>query len=429
MTSIKTKSLLIKNGHVLDPATGLDSVTDILVKEGRISLIAPDIPPEEEEIIIDARGKYVVPGLIDCHVHLRDFEECQRETIASGTRGAAMGGYTTVVCEANTKPPQDSYERLEALREKVEREALCMVYAKAAITRGRKGDILTDFKALKGHPMVVSLSEDGNPIVEEELMKEACRQATRYQLPLSLHCEDSSFSLSKKPFKLGFQPQKPFHNEPCFIARDLRLAQETGARVHISHVSLAESVQIIESAKKSSKGKITCEVTPHHLFLEEGQKDSYGLPLTVNPPLRKKTDCTALQKAIKDGIIDAIASDHAPHREEDKRAGAPGLIGLETTLGVVVTRLVHPGIISLKEAVRLMSTNPARIFNLKGGSLAVGSSADITIIDTEREWTVDSSKFQSLGRNCPFEGWKLRGKAVLTMVGGRVVMREGVIHT
>ena len=433
MTLINLQPLLLKNGHVIDPATGLDSVTDILVKGGRISLIAPDLTPEEGEEVINVGGKYVVPGLIDCHVHLRDFEECQRETIASGTRAAVTGGFTTVICEPNTKPPLDSPERLEALREKVEREALCRVYAKASMTRGREGEVLTDFKALKGHPLVVALSEDGNPIVEEQLMREACRRAAKHQLPLSLHCEDSGFSLARKPKGLGFQPREPFHNEPGFIARDLRLAQEigggstAGVKVHVSHVSLAESIQIIEEAKKDGKGRITCEVTPHHLFLDETSRGPHGLPFTVNPPLRKKEDCTALQRAIKDGTIDAIASDHAPHREEDKRAGAPGLIGLETTLGVVLTGLIHPGLISLKEAVRLMSTNPARIFGLGGGSLAVGSPADITVIDMEREWIVEGKRFQSLARNCPFEGWRLKGQAVLTMVGGRVVMREGVV--
>jgi dihydroorotase len=416
--------LLLRNGHVIDPATGLDSVTDVLVREGRITLIAPGITPEPGEEVIDVKGRYVVPGLIDCHVHLRDFGESQAETITSGTRAAVMGGFTTVICEPNTKPPLDSYDRLEALRERVEREAVCRVYAKASITRGRQGETLTDFKRLRGHPLMVALSEDGNPIVEEELMREACHQAAQRQLPLSLHCEDSGFSLSRRPKSLGFSPREPFNNEPCFIARDLRLAQETGARVHISHVSLGESVRIIEEAKKNGRVRLTCEVTPHHLFLDEGAS---GGPITVNPPLRKKGDCEALQKAVRGGIIDAIASDHAPHRVEDKRAGAPGLVGLETTLGVVLTRLVHPGLITLKEAVRWMSTNPARIFGLGGGSLAVGGPADITVIDMEREWTVNTSQFQSLARNCPFEGWRLRGQAVLTMVGGRVVMREGAI--
>jgi dihydroorotase len=420
--------LLLKNGHVIDPATGLDCVTDILVKEGRIALIAPGLTPEEDEEVIDVKDRYVVPGLIDCHVHLRDFEESHRETVYSGTRAAVMGGFTTVICEANTRPPLDSYERLEALREKVERESLCRVFAKASLTKGRQGETLTDFKSLKRHPSLVALSENGNPIVEEELMRAACQEAARHQLILSLHCEDSSFSLSRRPKSLGFSPRESFHNEPYFIARDLRLAQETGARAHVSHVSLEESIQIIREAKKVSEGRITCEAAPHHLLLDEDSKGPGGLPITVNPPLRSKGDCLSLQKALKDGIIETIASDHAPQREEDKRAGAPGLIGLETTLGVVLTRLVHGGIISLKEAVRLMSTNPARIFGLEGGTLAVGGQADITVIDMGREWVVDSQKFQSLSRNCPFEGWRLRGQAVLVMVGGRVAMREGVVQ-
>lgn len=423
-------TVLIKNGRLIDPASGLDGRLDVLVKEGKIAQVAPNISAQDGAETIDASGKIVAPGLIDCHVHLRDFEEGKKETIITGTGAAASGGLTAVICEPNTRPPIDSYERVEELKRLTEQGGVVRVYAKAALTKGMWQEKPTDIEALSSHPMVVALSEDGNPIVEEALMKELSGLAASCKIPLSLHCEDSRFSCSRLLQKgrqsryVGFKPGSDYQNEPNFISRDIKLAEEAGAQVHISHVSLKESVEIIHRAKARGVN-VTCEVAPHHLFLEEGSRWPDGLPIKVNPPLRPKEDCEALITALNEGIIDVIASDHAPHAEEDRKGGAPGLIGLETTLGLVLTRLVHPGIVSLMDAVKMLSTNPASIFHIEGGSLRVGMPGDITIIDLEREWVVDTASFESLSRNCPFEGWRQRGKAVLTMVGGRVVMRAG----
>ncbi len=450
-----TQDILIKNGRVIDPATNLDEVLDILVSNGKIADISPGIEAHKDMAVIDAPGCIVTPGLVDCHVHLRESgtetgakakaeerKEAQgggkaRETIRSGTRAAAKGGFTTVICEPNTSPPIDSCERVEGLQRRVADSGLVNVYIKAAMTLGMRGEEVTDIKRLSGHSTVKALSEDGNPVVDERLMDEICRLAAENGLLLSCHSEDSAFSLSqskaskpsaskpKKDGRLGFSPGQEFHNEANFIARDMALAEARNAPIHLSHVSLRESLELIRRAKKSGRAAVTCEATPHHLLLDSDFRCPDGSPAIVNPPLRDKDDGEALRAALKEGLIDAIASDHAPHGEEDKKAGAPGFIGLETTLGLVLTRLVQPGIISLMDAVRMMSAAPSAIFRLGSGSLRKGAPADVSIIDTGREWTVDVGDLESLSKNSPFEGWRLRGRAVATIVGGRIVMRDG----
>lgn len=430
-----TQNILIKNGRVIDPFANLDEQVDILIEDGEITGVGADIKPRGDTEVLDARGCIVTPGLVDCHVHLResgregeDFLETgkSRETVASGTRAAAKGGYTTVICEPNTTPPIDSPERVDELQERITSTGLVKTYVKASMTRGMRGEELVDVARLSGHPLVKALSEDGNPIIEKELMDEVCRSAAENNLALSCHSEDSGFTLSKRSRRVGFRPGEDFQNEPNFIARDILLAEAHHAQIHISHVSMRDSLDVIRRAKTHGRTRITCEATPHHLLLEDGFRDPLGLRAVVNPPLRPKEDRMALLEALKEGIIDAIASDHAPHREEDKKAGAPGLIGLETTLGLVLTGLVRPGIISLMHAVRMMSTAPSAIFHLNGGSLEKGvAGADVSIIDPGAEWTVDTGKFESLSRNCPFEGWKLHGRSVAVIVGGRIVMRDG----
>ncbi|MHC4276666.1 MAG: dihydroorotase [Planctomycetota bacterium] len=438
-----TQDILIKNGRVIDPATNLDEVLDVLVSNGRITDISPGIEAHKDMEVIDAPGCIVTPGLIDCHVHLRESgaeteaeaEERSdargggraKETVRSGTRAAAKGGFTTVICEPNTSPPIDSCERVEGLQRRIADSGLINVYAKAAMTLDMRGEEVTDIKRLSGHPTVKALSEDGNPVVDELLMDEICRLAAENGLLLSCHSEDSSFSLykSKEGAKLGFSPGQDFHNEANFIARDMALAEARNAPIHISHVSLRESLELIRRAKTRGHTPVTCEATPHHLLLDSDFRCPDGSHAIVNPPLRDKDDGEALRAALKEGLIDAIASDHAPHREEDKKAGAPGFIGLETTLGLVLTRLVQPGIISLMDAIRMMSTAPSAIFRLGSGSLRKGAPADVCIIDTGREWTVDVGDLESLSKNSPFEGWRLRGRAVAIIVGGRIVMKDG----
>lgn len=426
--------ILIRNGRVIDPSANLDEHLDILIEDGRITRVESCIKPTGDTEVIEATGCVVAPGLIDCHVHLRESGEGgeqpaaqitePEETVASGTRAAAKGGFTAVICEPNTSPPMDSYERVNALQRRIVESALVRTYTKVSMTLNMDGEDTTDIERLSTHPLVKALSEDGNPIVEEKLMGKICRLATKSNLPLSCHCEDSSFSLTKRSRKTGFRPREDFHNEPNFITRDILLAEANRTQIHISHVSMRESLDIIRRAKSHGRTLITCEVTPHHLLLEEGFRDPNGTRVVVNPPLRSREDREALMEALKEGIIDLVASDHAPHREEDKRAGAPGLIGLETTLGLVLTHLVQPGVISLMHAIKLMSTSPAAVFRLDGGSLKKGSRADITVIDTGREWVVDTREFESLSRNCLFEGWRLRGQAVWVLVGGQIVMRD-----
>jgi dihydroorotase len=428
-------ALLIRGGRVIDPFLNLDDHLDILIEEGRISRLAPRI--EKEGIpLLDAYGKVVVPGLIDMHCHLRDFNEALKETIATGTKAAALGGFTTVVCEPNTDPPIDNAKILLRWIALAKHEGCVNLYTKVCITKGRKGEQLTNLRALTLKPWVVAATDDGNPVVKDQVMERAFTKARGYELLLTPHCEESPATVQ------AFQKANPliplpedfalYEREPRYVARDLGLAERTNWRVHICHVSMAESLDLIKQAR-ARWVPVTCEATPHHLTLTEQDAIKCGPNAKVNPPLRKKEDVEALKQGLKDGIIDVIASDHAPHTTEEKAQGwekAPmGVIGLETTLGVVLTALVHPGIITLSEAIERMSTNPARILGIPGGSLSAGKPADITVIDLDKKWVVDPSSFASKGRNTPFKGWRLRGKAYATIVGGKVVMQEGSVFT
>jgi dihydroorotase len=424
-------ALLIRGGRVIDPLLDLDDYLDILIHQGLISRIAPHI--ENEGIpLLEAQGRVVVPGLIDMHCHLRDFNEADKETIATGTRAAALGGFTTVVCEPNTDPPLDNAKTLQRWIRLARQDGCVNVYTKVCITQGRRGDELTHFKALMRKPWVVAATDDGNPVVKDEVMRRAFIKAREYELLLTPHCEESGATIQ------AFHQANPliplpeeialYKREPHYVARDLELAEKTNWRVHISHVSMAASLDLIRQAR-ARWVPVTCEVTPHHLTLTEKDASKCGPDAKVNPPLRHKEDVEALRQGLKDGTIDVIASDHAPHTPAEKARGweeAPmGAIGLETTLGVVLTALVQPGIITLSQAIERMSSNPARILGIPGGSLEVGTPADITIIDLEKKWVVDSSAFASKGRNTPFTGWRLRGKAYATIVRGEVVMKAG----
>ena len=421
-------NVLIKGGRVIDPSQDLDDYLDILIEDGLISRIAPHI--EQEGVpVIEAAGKIVVPGLIDMHCHLRDFNEAHKETIASGTRAAAFGGFTTCVCEPNTDPPLDTPQAVEQWINRAERDACVNLYTKVCLTKERKGKQLVNLKALAHRPWVVAATDDGNPVVSDIVMERAFVRARESELLLTPHCEESPATIQT------FQQQNPlipleeiahYKREPYYVARDLKLAEKTGWRVHISHVSMAASLDLIKQAR-ARWVPVTCEATPHHLTLTEKDAAKCGPDAKTNPPLREKQDVKALQQGLRDGTIDVIASDHAPHAPHEKARGwetAPmGAIGLETTLGVVLTALVNPGIITLTQAIELMSTNPARILGLPGGSLSIGKPADITIIDLEKKWVVDPSRFASKARNTPFKGWRLKGRAFATIVGGKMVMK------
>lgn len=419
-------NILLKGGHVIDPLNGVDSISDVLIQDGRISKVSEKVKQDNVEVI-DVSGKIVAPGLIDCHVHLREPGYEDKETIETGSRSAAKGGYTTIVCEPNTNPPIDDADRVEDIMERIKKRGLVNIYTKACITRRSMGEVLTDMETLSSYHGVVAFSDDGNPVLRKDVMEKAMRLAVSQNMPLSPHCEDSGFMSVKnvKEEDLGFSPGRIYENEARYILRDIEYARTTGCRVHFSHVSLEETIAYI--GKWKGRLNITCEVTPHHLILDEDYVDGSGKGLNVNPPLRTRNDVQSMRKGLCDGVIDVIASDHAPHTLEDKRAGAPGLIGMETTLGLIMSELVRPGIISLKNAIMAMSVNPARIFNLPGGSLLPGMPADVTVIDMDGEWKVDADSFESKSRNCPFNGWTLKGQVVMTIVGGRIVMENGTI--
>ncbi|MCP5003850.1 MAG: dihydroorotase [Planctomycetes bacterium] len=422
------KNILLKNGHVVDPANDVDYVTDLLIVDGKIQSLSTYMKPENGNLeIVDLSGKVVVPGLIDCHVHLREPGNSDKETIGTGSRSAAMGGFTTVVCEPNTNPPIDTITAVEDHVVRVRGRGVVNIFTKACITDGSRGATITDMEELGRHRSVVAFSDDGNPVLRKGVMEQALHRAAASNKPVSPHCEDSGFlSVRDVPEEqLGFTPGNVFRNESNFIKRDINCAGSTGCHVHFSHISLKESLDYI--APQKGQGNITCEVTPHHLLLDNNYRDVNGTQPHVNPPLRSHNDVQAMKEGLSTGIIDVIASDHAPHTLADKKSGAPGLIGLETTLGVVINELVRPGIITLRDAVMKLSTNPAKIFMIPGGSLLPGRDADVTIIDMEQKWVVDAKKFESKSRNCPFDGWELKGKAVMTIVAGLIVMRDGKI--
>ena len=424
-----SNDVLIKGGHVVDPATGLDGRSDILIKDGKIKAVSNDIKASNNTRVIDATNKHVIPGLIDCHVHLREPGLEYKETIETGSRAAAMGGYTTLICEPNTIPPIDSLEMVASLMEKVCQKSKVNIYTKACITKGLLGEELTDIEKLATDKRVRALSDDGNPVFYETLMKRACELAARNNIIISPHCEDSQISLdkAKENSNVAHFPGKPFCHETDFIIREIKYTEQAKGWLHVSHVSLKSSLEVIQQAKERHLARITCEVTPHHLLLDDNFKNANGTTPKTNPPLRSKEDREALQKSLSNGVIDVIATDHAPHTHDDLKKGASGFVGLENALGVLLTKLVHPSILSLKELVRKMSANPAGIFRINGGSLAVGMPADIAIIDMNKEWTVDVEKFESKARNCPFNGWKLSGQVVTTLVGGKVIVNNSQI--
>jgi len=423
---------LIKQARVVDPEAGLDAVCDVLVADGQVCQIADNIEPDSDLdakrrdasppglTVIDGKGLWLWPGLVDVHVHLREPGFSEKETVRTGTMAAAAGGYTTVVCEPNTEPALDSVAALQQLVDKCRTEAIVNVYFKAAMTMSRLGARPVDMQALAQMERVVALSDDGDPVIDPEVEESIFEDAARARLLLSPHCEDSPQALHQiaAGIRPGFQPGEPYTNETRYIERDLRLATECGCRIHFSHVSLASSVRAIQRGREFAPNRdaITFETTPHYLLLSA---DDFGEDAPkVNPPLRSAADRDVLNQALLDGTVDVIASDHAPHTVQDKEAGASGLIGLETTLALMLTHFVAQDRLSPSDAVRLMSVRPARIFGLPAGTLRPGSAADIVLLDPEREWTVEPEHFRSKARNTPFAGMRLRGKVVATFVGG-----------
>ena len=427
--------LLLKNGTVVYPSAGSVVGLDLLINGHQIKEIGSGVVASDA-ITIDVTGKLVVPGLVDVHVHFREPGQEYKEDISSGSRAAAAGGFTTVIAEPNTIPPIDTAARLRRILAIAERQSVVRYFSKGCISKGMCGRELTAVGKLK-EAGARAISDDGHWVAGRKLMHNALAKGLECDILVNPHCEESDLYRQRMAEKRGRQLElvsgEPYSAEGGFIERDIELAKVTGARIHISHVSLASSVRMIARAK-SEGVKITAEATPHHFTLTREMAGKTGANAKVNPPLRSKEDVEAVQRGLADGTIDIIASDHAPHAPEEKSVGweqAPfGIIGLETTLGLVLTYLVRPGILTLMQAIEKMTILPARIFGLEGtgiGSLGLGDRADVTVIDPEMKWRVDANAFYSKGRNCPFHGWELHGKAIMTIIGGQVVMQDGEI--
>jgi len=420
--------LLIRNGRVIDPASGTDGRLDVLIVDGRIADVRAGIRAEAARTI-DASGLVVAPGFIDMHVHLREpgFEE--KETIRTGSRAAARGGFTTVCCMPNTNPVNDSLSVLESIRAEARKSAVANVLPIAAVTRGLKGTELTDMAALV-RAGAVAFSDDGLPISDTLIMRRALELSRSLGTLVIDHCEDKGLSADGtmhegRYSRLCGLKGIPAAAEEVMVVRDIRLAEMTGTRVHIAHLSVKGAVRAVEEAKERGV-QVTAEATPHHLLLTDALLERQDTNFKMNPPLRAAEDVEALVEAVKNGVIDAVATDHAPHTVQDKEAAfakAPfGVVGLETAVPLLLDRFVRRNIISLRRSIELLSTNPARLLGLTDkGRLTVGADADITLLDLGAETVVDRDKFESKSRNSPFHGWKLKGAAVMTVVGGKVV--------
>ena len=423
------ESLLIQRGRVIDPATGVDAEMDVLLRDGRVVEVAPSGKLRgQAKQTLSARGAIVAPGLIDLHVHLREPGQPHKETIATGTAAAAAGGFTAVCAMPNTVPVNDSAEITRWMLAP-QRGALVNVFPIAAATIGSAGEELTNFAALK-KAGAVAVSDDGKPILEDPLMRDALAAAARLKLTVVQHAEDTrvtagcSMNYGPTSFRLGVHGM-PNSAESSVVERDIALARETKGHVHVAHLSTREALEAVRAAKKA-KLRVTAEVTPHHFTLVDENVGEFDTHYKMNPPLRSIADRDALIEGILDGTIDAIATDHAPHAFHEKQVeferAAFGITGLETALPIALTVLHHHFKLPLWRIVELLSANPAKIFGLSGrGTLAKGAHADLTIFDPKKKWTFDASQSLSKSKNTPFDGWSFTGRAVMTIVGGKVV--------
>lgn len=418
--------LLIQNGYMIDPKTGTEGKLDILVGDGKIVKIGEGLEvPEGDCQVINADGLVVAPGLVDVHVHFRDPGFTAKEDIYTGAAAAAKGGFTTVVMMANTKPTIDNGETLEYVLKKG-RETGIHVETCANVTFGMQGKEIVPMEELAGQG-AVGFTDDGIPIMDEALVREAMERSAKLNMPISFHEENPTLianngvnrGKASEHFGIGGSPREA---EISLVERDLQIALETGACMNVQHISARESVELVRQAKKKGSN-IHAEATPHHFTLTEDAVIEYGTLAKMNPPLREEADRLAVIEGLKDGTIDIIATDHAPHTAEEKTKAitdAPsGITGLETALALGITNLVDAGHLSLRELLKLMSTNPADMYHLDAGYLAEGGPADLILIDTDAEFTVGD--FASKATNTPFTGWKLKGKVVKTVCGGKVV--------
>ncbi len=420
--------LILRQGRIIDPSQQLDKVADLGIDEGRVAEIAQRIRKKGRKEI-DARGLLVFPGFIDMHVHLREPGREDSETIETGTNAAARGGYTGIACMPNTQPVNDCEAVTSFILERAREVSKIAVYPVGAITKGSQGKTLAEIGEMY-RSGIVAISDDGHPVQDNQVMRRAMEYSRLFGLPVIDHCEDKELAGGGVMHEgyystlLGLRGMNPAAEE-LHVVRDVILAQQTGAQVHIAHLSTRRSLAAVVRARKEDGTSITCEATPHHLLLTDAEVSSYDTNTKINPPLRSQGDVDALVKAAASGDIDAIATDHAPHNINDKMLEfdrAPfGIVGLETAVSLIYDRFVRTGVFTLERFVRLFSTNPARILKLERGTLAKGCWADIMLLDPDLVCEVRSSEFCSRSRNTPFEGWKLRGGPVMTIVKGKVV--------
>jgi len=425
-SAIPPASVFIRGGRIIDPASGRDEIADLLIENGVISNVTSKPPGDIREI--HAEGMIVSPGLIDMHVHLREPGGSQKETIASGTRAAAAGGFTTVLAMPNTTPPADGPNTIALMRQRAAETARVNVFVSGCITVGMKGEQLAPIGSLY-KAGVVALTDDGHCVQNNELMRRALDYARMFDLLTLDHCQDYNLSAGGVMHEgywstvLGL-PGWPRIAEDMIVARNILLSELTGARIHVQHLSSADSVRLVREAKARGV-KISAEAMPHHLALTDASIESYDTRFKMNPPLREKSDQDALFSGLADGTIEILASDHAPHASYEKEvefAEAPfGIVGLETELGLFQKLLIDGGVLDWPGMLAKLTINPARLLGLDRGTLAPGAPGDVTIIDPNHPWTVDSAQFESLSRNTPFDGWELPGRAAWTIVGGTAV--------
>ncbi len=423
-------SIVIKNGRVIDPASGTDRVADVLIVDGRIAGVAPNLS-SPKATVMDATGMIVAPGFIDMHVHLREPGFEHAETIESGSRAAAAGGFTSVCAMPNTKPVNDSATVTSYIVERARSRALVNVFPIGAITRGSAGEELAAIGAMKAAG-AVAISDDGLPVMNARVMRRAMEFAKSYDLPVIEHCEDLNLSAGgdmhegAASVRWGLRGI-PAAAEDVMAARDVLLAQLTGARYHVAHISTRNAAAIVEFARRQGL-PVTCEATPHHFALSDAQMVPYDSNYKMKPPLRSACDRAAVVDAIAAGTVNAIATDHAPHAGSEKMQEFErcpfGIIGLETAVGLALEELVHPGRITLGRMVELFTTGPESVMRLGRGTLAPGAAGDVTIFSTELEWTYDVNRSFSRSSNSPFDGRTFRGGPVATVVNGELVWRR-----
>ena len=425
--------LLIANGHLIDPAEGENSGKNILIEDGKVvAWLSQNEPVPADAEVFDASGLVVAPGFIDMHVHLREPGQEHKETIASGCAAAVAGGWTSVCPMPNTNPVNDSAAITRYMIEQAENAGLANVFPIGAITKESGGSELAEMGEMKAAG-AVAVSDDGRPVPNSGMMRRALEYARDFDLPVIDHCEDKSLSAGgvmnegRVSLMLGLKGM-PALAEEVDAVRDIILAREAGAHIHIAHISTKGAVEAVRRGKRDGV-RVTCEAAPHHFTLTDAAVEGYDTNTKMSPPLRSREDVEAVIEAIKDGTIDAIATDHAPHHADEKALEydrAPfGITGLETAVGLAFTELVHKGVIDLVKLVELCSTNPAKIFKLEGrGTLKPGSHADVTILDPQLDWTYRNADSKSKSKNCPFDGRQFQGAAVATIVGGKLVYKR-----